>query len=218
MAYKQYTRTGRPTSRQCTVQSSSLTATKFTRKTWLPLQIWCSTMTDQEWVQRILSGVHSPTTFRVIGTLSNTPYFQEAFQCKPGDPMNPSKKCSVWWPTYWPCFPPSLLEPSLVYYRSSLPVVFRPSILHRCNKCGRLCWEYLNSVSFFKVIDKYFCKFMEANVYERFWLNDKVGWQFLKIVHLKQGLKIHRDPYLLNVLFLEILCPKFLSILQILCI
>lgn len=53
-------------------------------------------MKDQEWVQRILSSVHAPTMFRVIGTLSNTPYFQEAFNCKVGDRMDPEKKCSVW--------------------------------------------------------------------------------------------------------------------------
>ena len=33
----------------------------------------------------------------VLMTLKNHPHFAEAFQCKPGTPMNPSEKCQVWW-------------------------------------------------------------------------------------------------------------------------
>ncbi|CAB3978301.1 endothelin-converting enzyme 1-like [Paramuricea clavata] len=44
----------------------------------------------------ILSEVHAPPRFRVIGTLSNSIPFSKAFNCKPGSSMNPIKKCEVW--------------------------------------------------------------------------------------------------------------------------
>ena len=40
--------------------------------------------------------VHSPDRFRIIGTMSNMHEFAQAFQCKLGSPMNPSKKCKLW--------------------------------------------------------------------------------------------------------------------------
>lgn len=44
----------------------------------------------------ILQDEHSPSKFRVKGVLSNMPEFSEVFQCAPGRPMNPEKKCRVW--------------------------------------------------------------------------------------------------------------------------
>ena len=34
--------------------------------------------------------------FSIIGTLSNTEAFSNAFKCKLGSPMNPKEKCHVW--------------------------------------------------------------------------------------------------------------------------
>ena len=45
---------------------------------------------------QILEDPHSPARFRVIGALSNSEEFQEAWQCKKGTQMNPSHKCTVW--------------------------------------------------------------------------------------------------------------------------
>lgn len=39
---------------------------------------------------------HSPSQFRVIGTLSNMKEFAEVFQCQAGKRMNPTDKCEVW--------------------------------------------------------------------------------------------------------------------------
>ncbi|OWF45826.1 Neprilysin [Mizuhopecten yessoensis] len=59
-------------------------------------QIWCASMRRENAINRILTGVHSPGRFRVIGTLQNSPEFAEAFSCPKGSYMNPNKKCGVW--------------------------------------------------------------------------------------------------------------------------
>lgn len=59
-------------------------------------QIWCGTMRPEATRNKLKTAVHSPGKFRVIGTLSNSEDFARVFQCEPGSPMNPIKKCSVW--------------------------------------------------------------------------------------------------------------------------
>ncbi len=39
---------------------------------------------------------HSPGKYRINGVISNLPEFQQAFQCKPGQPMVREKPCRVW--------------------------------------------------------------------------------------------------------------------------
>ena len=34
--------------------------------------------------------------FRVLGPMSNSKYFADAFNCPVGSPMNPSEKCAIW--------------------------------------------------------------------------------------------------------------------------
>ncbi|KAG8225256.1 hypothetical protein J437_LFUL006488, partial [Ladona fulva] len=58
-------------------------------------QIWCGSMRPEDALTKIRSSVHSPGPVRVIGPLSNSKDFSEAYNCLPGDPMNPSDKCSV---------------------------------------------------------------------------------------------------------------------------
>ncbi|XP_071110115.1 neprilysin-like isoform X1 [Haliotis cracherodii] len=59
-------------------------------------QIWCSNMRRENAISRILTGVHSPGRFRVIGTMQNSQYFSDAFNCPRTSYMNPEKKCYVW--------------------------------------------------------------------------------------------------------------------------
>ncbi|KAH6933640.1 hypothetical protein HPB50_017253 [Hyalomma asiaticum] len=59
-------------------------------------QIWCGTTRPEHAVNTIRTGNHSPGRFRVIGVVSNSVDFAKAYHCKPGSPMNPTKKCVVW--------------------------------------------------------------------------------------------------------------------------
>ena len=59
-------------------------------------QIWCGTARPESYLQSIRSGRHSPGRFRVIGSVSNSKDFAEAYNCPLNSPMNPKEKCSVW--------------------------------------------------------------------------------------------------------------------------
>lgn len=76
----------------------------------LSFQIWCGKMRDEEALHKIRTAVHSPGPLRILGPLSNSLDFAEAYSCPVGSRMNPTKKCSVWWfqceihPWWWPSF------------------------------------------------------------------------------------------------------------------
>ena len=59
-------------------------------------QSWCTKYKDGYLKHDILTGVHSPAEFRIIGPLSNLLDFAKDFNCAAGTPMNPIKKCEVW--------------------------------------------------------------------------------------------------------------------------
>ncbi|HVT58649.1 MAG TPA: M13 family metallopeptidase [Thermoanaerobaculia bacterium] len=59
-------------------------------------QVWCSNTSPEAERLQVLTNPHSPARFRVDGVVVNMPEFQEAFQCKPGAPMAPEKRCRVW--------------------------------------------------------------------------------------------------------------------------
>lgn len=58
-------------------------------------QMWCTRNTEMADVQ-LLSDVHTPSKYRVIGTLSNMEEFSETWNCPVGSPMNPTDKCVLW--------------------------------------------------------------------------------------------------------------------------
>ncbi|XP_043278236.1 endothelin-converting enzyme homolog [Venturia canescens] len=59
--------------------------------------MWCEAGTPQYEKKRKQSGdPHSPSKIRVIGAVSNTKGFAEAFNCPVGTAMNPVNKCNIW--------------------------------------------------------------------------------------------------------------------------
>lgn len=60
--------------------------------------IWKSNMRPEVIRLLVNSDTHSPNKFRVIGTLSNVPYFKDAFNGKDGDPMinDITKRVVIW--------------------------------------------------------------------------------------------------------------------------
>jgi predicted metalloendopeptidase len=59
-------------------------------------QIWCQNVTDQEARKRVLTDPHSPGEWRVNGAVQNSAAFQQAFECKQGQPMVSANACRVW--------------------------------------------------------------------------------------------------------------------------
>nr|XP_040578215.1 neprilysin-1-like isoform X2 [Lepeophtheirus salmonis] len=59
-------------------------------------QIWCGSMRPEDAKTKIRAAVHSPGPIRVLGPLSNSVDFAEAYSCPKGSRMNPEQKCSVW--------------------------------------------------------------------------------------------------------------------------
>ncbi|XP_024235257.1 endothelin-converting enzyme 1 isoform X5 [Oncorhynchus tshawytscha] len=59
-------------------------------------QVWCSVRTPESSHEGIITDPHSPSRFRVIGTISNSHEFSKHFGCKADAPMNPKHKCKLW--------------------------------------------------------------------------------------------------------------------------
>ncbi|KAE9555968.1 hypothetical protein FO519_000824 [Halicephalobus sp. NKZ332] len=57
---------------------------------------WCGHSKPRNLINQILTGVHSPSRFRVNGVVRNQPEFAVAFKCSVGSKMNPEKRCAVW--------------------------------------------------------------------------------------------------------------------------
>jgi putative endopeptidase len=59
-------------------------------------QIWCENSTPESERLQAQSNEHSAGRFRVNGVVRNMPEFEKAFQCKPGAPLAPEKRCRIW--------------------------------------------------------------------------------------------------------------------------
>jgi len=59
-------------------------------------QSWCADTRDETKRMYATIDPHSPDKYRANGVVSNTPEFQQAFQCKAGSAMVREKRCRVW--------------------------------------------------------------------------------------------------------------------------
>ncbi|TMS19119.1 Endothelin-converting enzyme 1 [Larimichthys crocea] len=59
-------------------------------------QVWCSVRTPESSHEGVITDPHSPSRFRVIGTISNSHEFSKHFGCKADSAMNPKHKCELW--------------------------------------------------------------------------------------------------------------------------
>lgn len=59
-------------------------------------QVWCSAYRPEGVESQIITGVHSPGRYRVIGPSHNSYDFAEAFNCPEDSFMNPPDKCVIW--------------------------------------------------------------------------------------------------------------------------
>lgn len=58
--------------------------------------LWCTTQKTEYLKEHILTNVHAPPHFRVLGSLRNSELFSKDFECAVGSNMNPVHKCQVW--------------------------------------------------------------------------------------------------------------------------
>ena len=59
-------------------------------------QVWCTLATPEIEQMMVTVDTHSHPRYRVIGPLSNSVEFAQAFSCAEGSAMNPANKCEVW--------------------------------------------------------------------------------------------------------------------------
>ncbi len=59
-------------------------------------QSWCSSTRPETMRLRVQTDPHSPEEYRVNGVVENLPEFQQAFNCKVGQPMVSANVCRIW--------------------------------------------------------------------------------------------------------------------------
>ncbi|XP_024940321.1 uncharacterized protein LOC107267301 [Cephus cinctus] len=102
---------------------------------------WCESLKrEKPFDNDLTSQKISVGRLRVIGSVSNTPEFSEAFQCPKGRPMNPEYKCTFW---KRKVFPISEEELRKGWYRARS---LRQELLHQAHHSPRSLWEHRDGV------------------------------------------------------------------------
>ena len=57
---------------------------------------WCAIYSDSMLKTHVMKDEHAPDKFRVLGPLSNSEKFSEAWNCPRESSMNPTQKCQIW--------------------------------------------------------------------------------------------------------------------------
>ena len=60
------------------------------------IQTWCEKMSKESLLNQVLTNPHSPAKYRIIGPLSNSEDFVNAFSCSKDSRMNRKSKCLLW--------------------------------------------------------------------------------------------------------------------------
>ena len=60
------------------------------------IQTWCEKMSKESLLNQVLTNPHSPAKFRIMGPLSNSEDFVQAFSCSKDAKMNRKSKCILW--------------------------------------------------------------------------------------------------------------------------
>ncbi|XP_071043075.1 endothelin-converting enzyme homolog [Parasteatoda tepidariorum] len=93
-AYHAYTKLLKTLKRE-----EKLPGLQFTEKQmfWISYaSAWCRKQSNFTLQYIMENSAHSPSNFRVMGTLSNIKEFSTDFHCAEGSPLNPTKKCHFW--------------------------------------------------------------------------------------------------------------------------
>jgi len=59
-------------------------------------RIWCEKQRPESLRLQVKTNPHSPGKYRVDGVVENMPEFEQAWECKPGQPMVSANACRVW--------------------------------------------------------------------------------------------------------------------------
>jgi putative endopeptidase len=58
--------------------------------------VWRTKVRTEFLINQLRTDSHSPAKYRVLTPMSNSPYFAQAFSCKPGSPMVSLDPITVW--------------------------------------------------------------------------------------------------------------------------
>ena len=77
-------------------------------------QQWCYKHSDDDLRRSLYNDEHTPSKYRLIGSLMLSDEFANDFNCSPGTPMNPNRSCKIG--SLWPESPLSKLHAGKYFF------------------------------------------------------------------------------------------------------